>query len=256
MPNTLTLGTTSYYGGTYLTTDNTVFSAVTAGTNPVGVTFNFNDTVTITGTGITATGFDTKAGNDSLVINTTLTASTVDDPLANRSVILGGGDDIAKVNANVTGYNFQAGGGDDTLVISTGVTATDTTFAGNIGADLIAVKGTISGGQIAATGGVSANNPNPAADGNDTIVFADTSIVSGVIVNQFSIANDTLIIGGTFTGDTYNVGTGTIITGSDFTAAGAVIGTALTSVTNTGGNADITALNAWLSAGGNRITLI
>ena len=255
MPNTLTLGTTSYYGGTYLTTDNTVFSAVTAGTNPVGVTFNFNDTVTITGTGITATGFDTKAGNDSLVINTTLTATTA-DPLANKSVILGGGDDIAKVNANVTGYNFQAGGGDDTLVISTGVTATDTTFAGSIGADLIAVKGTISGGQIAATGGVNTNNPNPAADGNDTIVFADTSIVSGVIVNQFSIANDTLIIGGTFTGDTYNVGTGTIITGSDFTAAGAVIGTALTSVTNTGGNADITALNAWLSAGGNRITLI
>ena len=252
MPNTLTLGTTSYYGGTYLTTDNTAFSAVTAGTNPVGVTFNFNDTVTITGTGITATGFDTKAGNDSLVINTSLTATTA-DPLANRSVILGGGDDIAKVNANVTGYNFQAGGGDDTLVISTGVTATNTTFSGNIGADLIAVKGTINGGQIAASSGVSANNPNPAADGNDTIVFADTSIVSGVLINQFSIANDALIIGAIFTGESFSGGT--VINAADFTEAGATTGTYF-QVTNTGGSADITLLNAWLAAGGNRITLI
>ena len=252
MPNTLTLGTGSYYGGTYLTTDNTVFSAVTAGSNPVPATFNFNDTVTITGTGITATGFDTKAGDDVLIIDTTLTATTA-DPLANRSVILGGGDDIAKVNANVTGYNFQGGGGNDTLVISTGVTATNTTFSVNIGADLIAVKGTLNGGQIAASSGVSANNPNPAADGNDTIVFADTSIVSGALINQFSITNDTLIIGAIFTGESFSGGT--VITAADFTLAGATAGTYF-QVTNTGGSADITLLNAWLAAGGNRITLI
>jgi len=255
MPNTLTLGTASYYGGDYLTTDNTVFSAVTAGPNPVGVTFNFDDTVTIAGTGVTATGFNTKAGNDSFVINTTLTATT-SDPAANKLIDLGSGNDIVKVNANVTGYNIQAGVGNDTLVISTGVTATNTVFSGSTGADLLVIQGTVIGGQIAATGGVSATNPNPATDGNDTIIFATGSSVSGVIVNSFSISNDTLIIGGTFTGDKYNVGTGTIITGSDFTAAGAVIGTALTSVTNTGSNADISVLNAWLAAGGNKITLI
>ena len=250
MPNTLTLGTTSYYGGTYLTTDNTVFSAVTAGTNPVGVTFNFNDTVTITGTGITATGFDTKAGNDSLVINTTLTATT-SDPAANKLIDLGAGNDIVKVNANVTGYNIQAGVGNDTLVISTGVTATNTIFSGSIGSDLIAVQGTINGGQIAATGA----SPSPTTEGNDTIVFATGSVATDLLVTQFTIANDTLIIGGTFDPNTFAFSGGTVINAADFTLAGATAGT-YTQVTNTGGSADITLLNAWLAAGGNRITLI
>ena len=249
MPNTLTLATTSYYSGTYETTDNSSFSAVTAGTG-APVNFNANDTVTITGTGITATGFDTKAGNDSLIVNTTLTATTA-APIANKSVILGGGNDIAKVNANVTGYNFQAGGGNDTLVISTGVTATNTIFSGSIGSDLIAVQGTINGGQIAATGA----SPSPTTEGNDTIVFATGSVATDLLVTQFTIANDTLIIGGTFDPNTFAFSGGTVINAADFTLAGATAGT-YTQVTNTGGSADITLLNAWLAAGGNRITLI
>ena len=48
---------------------------------------------------------------------------------------------------------------------------------------------------------------------------------------------------------------GTVINAADFTEAGATTGTYF-QVTNTGDSADITLLNAWLAAGGNRITLI
>jgi hypothetical protein len=244
MPATLTIAG-SGYNGTYAIADNTTYvsSAATlaageAYVSKVGVnggtknvTFNQADSVTITGGPLVGTNLSISAGNDTLVVSAALTGSGVG---AEPKIDMGSGNDLVTVNAAATNYSFQAGSGNDTLIIN--AASSGTTFGGNVGADSITVNANLTGGQVA--GGTSKT------DGNDTIVFATGVTVSGVLVNGFDIAADRLVIGTT------------TITAADFTAAGAVIGNNLSSVVNTGNNADIGVLNAWLAAGGNKITLI
>lgn len=220
-----------------------------------------NDTVVLSGGSLTNIGLNTGAGNDSLTISTILTADRT-GPKDQWSIILGSGDDIGVINSAISGYNLQAGVGNDTLVIN-GV-ATNTVVSGGKGSDALFIKNTFTGGQIAATG-PKVGGPFAAQinDGADTIVIANGVTVENALINQFSITSttvsDTLIIGGTFSGDAYLSG-GTVITASDFAEAGAVAGTygKFALIANSGNNADITILNDWLAGGslGNRITLI
>ncbi|HBH73659.1 MAG TPA: hypothetical protein DDY43_09500 [Synechococcales bacterium UBA10510] len=246
--STLSISGGSIFDGQTAAQSNTTYSAGTSKTN---------DSVVLSGGSLTNIGLNTGAGEDTLVIDTILTADRT-APKDFWSLRLGGQNDIGTFNSSIAGYNVQASGGDDTLVING--PSTNTVFSGGQGSDLLVVNGVFAGGQIAATGAVAGGPTNTQInDGADTIVLDDATKVTGVLINQFSITGsagntDTLIIG-TATGDI-------TITAADFAGSGAVAGTygkaggTFGSILNTANNADIAALNDWLTAGSNRITLI
>jgi len=233
------------------------------------------DSVTITGgTSITNVGLNTLDGADTLVIST---AIVFDAPAAVVAGVpaptiptlglidAGGGNDTVIVNATLTGgtgsntLKLQGGSGNDTLVLNQAASAV--VVSGGKGADALYIKANFTAGQIAATGG-SPTDATQINDGADTIVIASGATVTNSIIRQFSIssatASDTLIIGATFSGNPEIIYSGGVtITAADFEGSGQATGnTRLFQVSNALGNADLTALNAWLAAGNNSIFLI
>lgn len=215
---------------TYPVNDNTSYSSLPASSPAPAVTFLLNDSVTITGSGATNLGLNTKVGHDTLVINTTLTGSGA--TAANSLIQLGGGNDIVTINSAVSNYRIDGGAANDTLVINANLSGT--VITGNSGADsILFASGTITGGQL------SVGSTTVVADGADTLTIATGAKGVGTFITNFSRAQDTLIIGSTTITGLASLATGSYNAAQYGATAGAN-----------------DALYSWLNDGGNRITLI
>ena len=238
MAGTLTLGNSgALFDGDYLLTDGTSFNTSSA-LSPTATPLIDNNSATITSGAVSSVAVDLGAGNDTLLINTTLTGSGSND--ANSLISLGGGLDVATINAAVSGYRIDTGAGSDTLVIAANVSNSVITGSGGFDSITLKAGATITGGQISS--GPNSTNTN---DGNDTITLESGSVGAGTFLTNFSKANDTLIVGG-LTIDSAELGT---LASGNYTAI-STVGLSGQSLT------DVNALNAWLAAGGNSITLI
>ena len=238
MAGTLTLGNSgALFDGDYLLTDGTSFNT-SSGLSPTASPLTNNNSATITSGGVSSVAVDLGAGNDTLLINTTLTGSGSDN--ANSLISLGAGFDVATINAAVSGYRIDAGAASDTLVIAANVS--NSVITGSGGSDSITLKAgaTIFGGQISS--GPNATSTN---DGNDTITLEAGSKGVGTFFTNFSKANDFLII-------TDGSGTETFNGVASFgTLTGNVTAADYATAFGTNNN-----LYQWLSDGGNSITLI
>ena len=221
MPATLTLGVNSYE-----LTDNNNFATQYSAVSLAG-----SDNVTVVGS-VANYGLDTGTGKDTLTISATLTGNGT----ASSTFGTGGNTDSIIVGGSVSNYIIDAGSGNDTLIIA--ANASGTTFSGSTNADSITLNAgvTITGGAI--QGGFA----NTAVDA-DTIVLSGAGV--GTSIASFSKSFDTLVIGSS-TINSSDLATFANNTYSTFSTAG-LSGQTLT---------DITALNGWLAAGSNSITLI
>jgi hypothetical protein len=221
MPATLTLGANSYE-----LTDNTDF-----GTQYSAVNLGGSDNIAVVGS-VANYGLNTSTGADTLTISATFTGNGN----ASSTIATGGNSDSITIGGSVNDYIIDAGSGNDTLIIA--ANASGTTFFGSTQQDSIILNAgvTITGGTI--QGGTTAN-----------LVDADTIVLSGAGVGtsiaSFSKAFDTLVIGASTINST-DLGSFANTTYSSFSTAGLSGQTLI----------DITALNGWLAAGSNTITLI
>jgi hypothetical protein len=204
----------------YELTDNTNFATQYPAVSLAGA-----DNITVVGS-VANYGLDTSTGADTLLISATLTGGTIST---------GGNTDFITVGGSVSNSTISGGSANDTLIIA--ANASGTTFSGGNNMDSI----TLNAGVTLTGGTIQGGNQNISADA-DTITLSGAG--SGTLIATFSKSYDTLVIGSN------------VITSADWAGTTSNINTVYSSIAYTGVNADIQALNDWLAAGGNTITLI
>lgn len=204
----------------YELTDNTNFA-----TQYPAVSLSGADNITVVGS-VANYGLDTSTGADTLLISATLTGGTIST---------GGNTDFITVGGSVSNSTIYGGSANDTLIIA--ANASGTTFSGGNNMDSI----TLNAGVTLTGGTIQGGTQNISADA-DTITLSGAG--SGTRIATFSKSFDTLVIGSN------------VITSADWAGTTSNINTVYSSIAYTGVNADIQALNDWLAAGGNTITLI
>lgn len=258
MPTTLTLGGSGFASTLYNTTQNFIVTdnstptdTITFAGVPNQATFwNGNNTATLAadpGATINKVTLDFGSGSDTLTVSNALLGDTTLTPTNDlqAKIVMGGGSDSLTINNSLERYRVSMLGGNDTVVINESVTSTAIDLRQvridlGAGADSLVVNADMRNTTIVAG--------NSAVDGADTIVIRAgiAAHTNNQIVN-FSVSGDedVLIIRSginqfTFSADDYNT-IGVYSSGS--------------LISNLTPNADIDAVNAWLSLG-NTISLI
>ena len=150
-----------------------------------------------------ATGLiDTGSGVDSILLGTSGDSITLTGALTSTSVNAGAGNDSLVISANLSAASIEGGSGDDTLNLTAGSSLLATTIKGGAGADKISLYGAND-----VVFDVVSRDDVIGGTGADTLLFTG-SVLKSVI--QAGSGNDSIVMSGTgMTANTIDLGVGT-----------------------------------------------